>query len=1587
MFAELPDTERTKFQEISSCLPLIPDEVEVNDPETFATSLEREIGDICKKDEENDGGAKESLGPCMGRLRKEVATLKATTKEQSTGCPVCCPFCNAKCHEVGDHTDHWCADHLLGAFRGCAEWDTDRAHVAVCTSRDTMDSSWRRRGDPESTPDLPLLEFVKKPYPQWLEGFKKVQPVDAAVSNEVVKKVYMGSRHFFLPVFGMKDIVPEDMKRYEVTDSSRVDCCRSSSAYVLSCLAVALSRLVLCFPAPQYWRSAGLCGQADDVLKSWLTEWATVRSGSADLKRLVPLLVELGEESRDHLSNALVSALSAGCGRNAEVLLRTGLLNHLTASSVVEETAGSEKRLWTVCRSFLGSGSFASASSEVPMSFIDQSAVVFGWLEKELRSQSMSPLSRFASGQLVGDSVDGTVPSLPSQLVPFARMLREGEHSLWADSDFLDLESDPSDDAARCLHVALRSLALCDGGEETIVEAHENAVTALKLFQKRLLPLGESASSVDCRLPVVLEAVLLALGRSLRVHLDRRLSAAGCEMTILYSAMTGQRTRADGGWLTRDDLTAMGRYDGPSRGLVSAEGDEEDGESVKRDALGKAWDELKERESLTLPSMDELMKMTGLETVKKSFLEMIRQSIEFRRLPQRSRVTVAHNFASVGNPGTGKTTVARLLAGVLRESGIRSRGSFVEMTAKQALRQGGRWFADRIQAARGGVLFIDEAYGLDPENERTGREILEEILRAAEDLRGELSIVVAGYRSDLQDKLFSYNAGLAGRFREIVFEDFRASQLRSIWTGMLEEKDWKVESPNVTNVAINRLVRRAGRKGFGNVREVRQLFESAVSAAAGRGITSAPTLMASDIVGAAPSRSSNAVLDEALKALEKMEGLREVKRSLNALVERVVTNHDREMRGERPLDVPLNRVFLGNPGTGKTTVAKIWGRVLKALGLLSKGSVVEKTGSDFVQGYLGQSQGETKKILAAAQGMVLIIDEAYVLGQGDETGRSGANEYGQQVLNTLVEKVQGLPGEDICVIMCGYEREMREMFRTSNPGLARRFNLSNPVMFEDYDDAALKRILVTTARKERLQLDKAVQDRCLEWLSSKRAQGRFGNAGEVQNLLGNAKERYMVRVRRSSSSPSSSSETPAEPGGVIRLTVEDLLPKEDAEVGSGDPLAVLQSLSSMSSVEEQLRSFENDLKDRRNRGKKTQGSVGNFIFEGNSGTGKTTVARAMGKMLHGLKVLPRSDIVETTATDLTGEFLGQTKKRVGERMEQARGAVLFIDEAYALGRSQYGREALEKLLSLLTDDEYANNKVIIILAGYPADMQRMLERNQGLSSRFLNTVRFPDWTAEDCVTFFKDSAEKEGLKATEEGLSSALLNGFRDLRMRKGWANARDVLNFFQRARRQRANRVAKTPESPPTLIAEDVLFVFAEMQRERPNSGQQETVDVQMAGEALRVLESDLSADLLPLPPPEDVEMTPVDINAAPSNEGEGAGKEGAETTVSPLSLVLDQVFKSFGLSPQQQVDAVAGTSLPPETLQQVAGLLGVSETTAASLVEDARRTILERMRRAQREAQQGLLCICPVCGRPASQCGAIQAGLWASVQIPERI
>ncbi|KXS21803.1 P-loop containing nucleoside triphosphate hydrolase protein [Gonapodya prolifera JEL478] len=758
-------------------------------------------------------------------------------------------------------------------------------------------------------------------------------------------------------------------------------------------------------------------------------------------------------------------------------------------------------------------------------------------------------------------------------------------------------------------------------------------------------------------------------------------------------------------------------------------------------------------------------------------------------LEKRKKNHIALNFIFTGNPGSGKTTVARLFASILHDSGMRKASTCVELTAQGAKDEGIDEFRKALKQAENGVLFLDEAPDLDPSGDFKGKPIVNELLTTSENKRDSISIILAGYEDEMHSKLFSFNEGLKSRFQQVQFEDYDEKELCAIFHKMVSDRGW--ECPEEAGIiTAKRLAKQRSSKGFGNARAVRQVVERACQRAMSKGISDENLVLTlEDVIGENPLY--NPKVAQVRQKFDSKIGWDSIKKSVQDLVELCGKNYQLELDGKPPYPVFLNRMFLGNPGTGKTTCAELYGELLKHLNFLSIGDVVKKVASDFIGDVVGASTKKTATILSSAKGKCLIIDEAYNLDN---------SLYGKQVLDVLVEKVQNSETDDLCVLLLGYEQPMLEMLRKQNPGLARRFPREHAFCFEDYGDRALLSILNGSASQSNVTIPSEVSERFLQALAMQRSMANFGNAGAVNTMLQTAIAKAVAR-----------DDLEYDESGKMVLAVADLgLPDADNE----DPLAPLENLYRMEEVKKSLQNLRNAVLVAQREGTRIP-EVGHFVFRGSPGTGKTTVARVMANILCKFGLIATDRLVETSGLDMTGQYVGQTKTKVTEMMNAARGSVLFIDEAYELGIGPFGQEAMTTLLAGMTDPTYKGT--IFVVAGYPRDMDQMLDRNAGLKSRFTHFLDFPDWDGDDCIRFLRNVLEQESFVVKDLRVWQAAKSGFDELIAYRGWGNGRDVAKVWKEIKGFRSNRIVDLPpEEEPTIHLADVIGAIKQIVTDR---------------------------------------------------------------------------------------------------------------------------------------------------------------------------
>lgn len=261
--------------------------------------------------------------------------------------------------------------------------------------------------------------------------------------------------------------------------------------------------------------------------------------------------------------------------------------------------------------------------------------------------------------------------------------------------------------------------------------------------------------------------------------------------------------------------------------------------------------------------------------------------------------------------------------------------------------------------------------------------------------------------------------------------------------------------------------------------------------------------------------------------------------------------------------------------------------------------VIVKNPSDFVGAVIGGSEKQTKGILAASLGKVLVIDEAYGLYTGANT-----DSFKTAVVDTIVADVQSVPGDDQCVLLLGYKDQMEDMFQNVNPGLARRFPISSAFQFEDFDDDELRRILDLKLKQQGYTSTDQAKRVAMEILNRARSRPNFGNAGEVDIMLGAAKERHQTRFSRGETQAASA------------IEALDLDPDFDrAERSDTDVARLFQGTVGMETTVSLLQGYQQTVKILKSLDMDPKEDIPfNFLFRGPPGTGKTTTAKKMGKV-------------------------------------------------------------------------------------------------------------------------------------------------------------------------------------------------------------------------------------------------------------------------------------------------------------------------------------------------------------------------------------
>ena len=812
--------------------------------------------------------------------------------------------------------------------------------------------------------------------------------------------------------------------------------------------------------------------------------------------------------------------------------------------------------------------------------------------------------------------------------------------------------------------------------------------------------------------------------------------------------------------------------------------------------------------------LKDLDSFIGMDEVKSAVKEMaysVQNAMQRAERGLGEQEKMSMHIILTGNPGTGKTTIARKLGEILASIGYLDSGHVVEVDrAKMVSPYQGETpkVVDRLcDKAKGGILFADEAYTLAPlsasgDRDNQGAQALEKLMKRMEDDRGQFIVIAAGYRTEMEN-LFRVNPGFRSRFNYFLdIKDYSPEQLFEIMQVFAKSKKYifSKDAEELTRKMITEMYNSRD-KDFANGRTMRTLFDQICKKQAQRlqgvDISSMSneelmTINKEDIPYEAP-QSVN--VGDCLQKLDGLVGLKAVKKEISNLTAFL---NLQIRRGETQTFQGKHYVFTGNPGTGKTTVARIMADIFKTLGVVSRGQLVEADRAKLVAGYAGQTAIKTNQLVDQALGGVLFIDEAYTLKSSD------GDTFGAEAIDTLLKRLEDDRGKFICIV-AGYTDQMHDFIDT-NPGLKSRF--TQTIHFDDYTPDELTEIFLHLAQDKNFTIDddtRAAIHRQFEQLYLRRDKN-FGNAREARRIFNEAVERQSQRLVKLMNDPGFQEKD------MYSLTKDDLpMAQSEAARPLDEVLNELDEFIGMRSVKNSIRRLAVQsmfMKQRAAMGAgKVQQMSMNFILMGNPGTGKTSIARKMGEILQAMDILPTSRVIEASRATLVGKYMGETPKIVNNMCDKAMGGILFIDEAYTLsdGGDQYGKEAIDTLMKRMEDDR---GKFVVIAAGYKDKMEEFLTMNAGLASRFTHKLHIEDYNEDELLAIFKHMAQKEQYTLSPQAEFKALDTIYKMvLAKNESWGNAREMRNLLDATIQKLSERVSHMPPEEVTKETYQIIL------------------------------------------------------------------------------------------------------------------------------------------------------------------------------------
>ena len=776
--------------------------------------------------------------------------------------------------------------------------------------------------------------------------------------------------------------------------------------------------------------------------------------------------------------------------------------------------------------------------------------------------------------------------------------------------------------------------------------------------------------------------------------------------------------------------------------------------------LQKGWDNFKAR-------MDEMLTRCQVGS--------IREKAGFSKNPPRLHTAI------IGNPGTGKTKAVELMAGLYQDLGLLDTDTIqttrVSTLATSGINSENEAVVSAVKDAQGGVLVIDGAHDLYKTDNKGNYDTESRIIRALVDCLNDKDtyqrwmLVLVGEPEGMESLLSGYPDLKKCLSEPIYMEDFKPAELFEMFDLCCNERKIKLsdEARKKLEMYVLHKYNRRG-PGFTNAWLVQTLFDDAIIPAMFKRLSGIkkPKKKQLELVLPEDIPSVGEQKDDAMAELDELIGLGKIKTKVKDFLYSIKLAR-RRMEVGLPTDMPrLHMAFLGNPGTGKTTVAEIIGKVFASWGILSGGRVIRTEKSQMVGQFIGETEFKMTNLLARARGNILFIDEAYQLVEG------GEKDHGRIVMNSLLTEL-GKDNLDMVVILAGYTAPMKRLLE-SNEGIESRF--PNVFNFEDYTTDELLEIGKLMIRKQGFTLTDgaAANMRQIIQDESDKPSPRFGNGRFINNLLQNEILATLGARTAKLEHPTKEDLSTILPEDVVVGKAQKDVVFDDVAIDAA--LAKLDGLAGLNEVKIAVHDFVNSARYLHSIGEPYVGKgLLSWRFVGNSGTGKSTVAEIMAQILRGMRLIASSHITEIKGERIFGVSEQDCDTVLKEAVKRACNGLIFVDvddPKFMTDRAHYARYAELIRLKVKELTIESGGECALILAELDAPNAPVSEQlYEAGVYEFDHTLVFRDFTPEELFGILEYCLRKFKLSFSDK--AAAHLSGYLHSMSAHYRANARTM--------------------------------------------------------------------------------------------------------------------------------------------------------------------------------------------------------------------